>query len=407
MQDIEQHEFQTTARARRFFLVLVLGCLTAIAPLSIDMYLPALPSLSVSLHASTSVTQLSLTACLIGLAVGQLVAGPISDARGRRMPLLVGVAVYTVASALCAITPSVWILILFRLIQGLAGSAGLVIARAIVRDMYSGTLMTKFFALLMLVNGVAPIAAPIIGGQLLRFTSWHGIFIILGIVGLLMFLGVFFGVPETLPQTRRHVGGIKATGVAMKKLIQDRVFIGYSGAMGLVFAAMFSYISGSPFILQNVFGVSPQMFSVIFAVNGVGIILAGQIGAALSARYGERILFISGLALAGMGGVVLLGMLLSGAGLIGVLPPLFCVVSSVGIVSATGTSLAMQGQGTNAGSAAALIGVPQMLVGAIAAPLVGVGGSHTAVPMGLMITICALGAILCYWVLIRGSRSLE
>lgn len=392
--------------SRRRWLILVLGFLTAIAPLSIDMYLPSLPSLAADLHASTSVVQLSLTACLLGLAIGQLVAGPISDAQGRRLPLLVGVIMYTIASVLCAITSSVWILILFRLIQGLAGSAGLVISRAIVRDLYSGTEMTKFFALLMLVNGVAPIAAPVIGGQLLRFTSWHGVFIILGGLGVLMIIGVSFVVTETLPPMSRHTGGILATGVTMARLLRDPVFMGYVLAMGLVFAALFAYISGSPFVLQNVFGVSPQIFSVIFAVNGIGIIIASQVGAALSARYGESNVFIGGIVLAALGGVVLLGMLLSGAGLGGVLPPMFCVVSSIGIVSATGSSLAMQEQGANAGSAAALIGVPQMLTGAIVAPLVGIGGSHTSTPMGVTIAVCALGAVVCYWVLVRRHRKL-
>jgi MFS transporter, DHA1 family, multidrug resistance protein len=214
-------------------------------------------------------------------------------------------------------------------------------------------------------------------------------------------LGVIFGVPETLPPERRRTGGLRATGVTMARLVSDREFMGYACAMGLVFAAMFSYISGSPFVLQTGFGVSPQMFSVIFATNGLGIILAGQVGARLSLRYGETRLFISGLVIAGLGGVVLLVMLLAGAGLVGVLPPLFFVVSSIGIVGATGTSLAMQEQGENAGSAAALIGVPQMLVGAMVAPLVGLGGSHSSTPMGVLITICGLGASLCYWGLVR------
>lgn len=399
--DSDEQTLMRPSSSRRVWLIIVLGFLTAIAPLSIDMYLPALPSLAADLHASTSVAQLSLTACLLGLSFGQLIAGPISDAQGRRGPLLVGVVVYTISSLLCAVTSSVWVLILFRLIQGLAGSAGLVISRAIVRDMYSGSEMTKFFALLMLVNGVAPIAAPVIGGQLLRFTSWHGVFVILCGLGVLMILGVLFGVVETLPRARRHKGGIRATGMTMHNLLRDKVFMGYACAMGLVFAAMFSYISGSPFVLQNVFGLTPQMFSVIFAVNGLGIILASQVGAFLTGKYHEAQLFQGGLIMAGLGGVVLLVMLLFGTGIWGVLPPLFFVVSSIGIVSAMGSSLAMQEQGANAGSAAALIGVPQMLAGAIVAPLVGLGGSHAAMPMGVIIAICALGAIACYVVLVR------
>ncbi|PWK11560.1 multidrug effflux MFS transporter [Tumebacillus permanentifrigoris] len=393
------------AQSRRLWMVLVLGSLTALAPLSIDMYLPALPTLADDMHTTTSLAQLSLTFCLIGLAVGQLLAGPLSDARGRRMPLIVGILIYILSSLLCAVVPSIWMLIVLRFIQGASGAAGIVIARAIVRDLYAGTEMTKFFALLMLVNGVAPILAPVTGGQLLRVTSWHGVFIVLALLGVLMLIGVITSLPETLPLEKRSTGGIKKTLATMRNLLSDRVFMGYAWSQGLVTAAMFGYISGSPFVLQDLFGVSPQLFSVLFAINGIGIIIAGQVTARLAVRYGETRVFLGGLVYASIGGLGLLTMILTGAGLVAVMIPLFLVVSAVGIVGPTSTSLAMQNQGRNAGSAAALIGVPQLIAGAIAAPLVGLGGSHTATPMGMTIAIADVGAIVLYALLVRGRKS--
>lgn len=389
---------------RRIGMAAVLGFLTAVAPLSIDMYLPSLPALAKEIHTSTSMAQLSLTACLVGLAVGQLLAGPISDARGRRHPLLVGTLIYTAASILCAVTNSIYILIGLRLIQGLAGSAGIVIARAIVRDFFKGHEMTRFFALLMLVNGVAPIAAPIVGGQILRFTSWHGVFIVLAGLGCLMFGSVLFGLPESLPESRRQRGGIRHTIKTVVQLLQDRHFIGYAFTIGLVFAAMFSYISGSPFVLQGIFGLSPQMFSVVFATNGLGIIAAAQISSRVAGRVGEGKMLQTGLALASTASVVFLIMIAVRAPLFSVLPPLFFVVCSVGIVGPTATSLAMQEQGHRAGSAAAVIGVPQMLIGALVAPLVGIMGSQADLPLGILIPICDLGAFVCYLLLVRATR---
>ncbi|MGB8955806.1 MAG: multidrug effflux MFS transporter, partial [Tumebacillaceae bacterium] len=396
---------QESASSARLSTVLVLGSLTALAPLSIDMYLPSLPILAQDLNTSTSLAQGSLTSFLFGLALGQLLAGPLSDARGRRKPLIIGMILYVLTSLLCTVAPSVWLLLVLRFIQGLAGAAGIVIARAIVRDMYSGAAMTRFFALLMLVNGVAPILAPVAGGQLLRVTSWRGVFIVLGVLGLLMLLAVIFTLPESLRPENRSVGGIKKTFSTFRGLLTSRVFMGYALSQGFVMAAMFAYISGSPFVLQEVYGVSPQTFSLLFGTNGLGIIIAGQITGRLAARVGETKLLVAGLAIAAVGSVVLLTMIVTGAGLVAVMIPLFMVVSTVGIVSPASTSLAMQDQGRSAGSAAALIGVPPLIAGALVAPLVGIGGSQTGVPMGVVMMGCALGAVVCYVLLVRGRKS--
>jgi MFS transporter, DHA1 family, multidrug resistance protein len=392
---------QKPALSYQLWMVVLLGSLSAFGPLSLDMYLPSLPTLAKDLHTTASLTQLSLTFCLLGLSFGQLLAGPLSDVRGRRTPLLIGLAIYAVSSALCAFAPSVWILIILRFIQGMAGAAGIVISRAIARDLYSGSELTKFFSLLMLVNGAAPILAPIIGGQLLRVTPWTGVFLVLSAIGLAMFIAVRAGLPETLPAERRSKGGITNTLSTFRSLISDRIFMGYALSQGLVVAAMFAYISGSPFVLQEIYGASPQMFSLFFAVNGLGIIMTGQIAGRLAGRIGEGKLFISGLCLAFVGGTALLAVILMGAGLSAILPCLFVVVSSVGIVTTAGFSLAMQNHGESAGSASALLGLLSFVFGGIVAPLVGVGGSQTAVPMGVVIAAADVGSVLCYFILAR------
>ncbi len=384
------------AKSRRLWIAFVLGALSAFGPLSIDMYLPALPKLTEELHTNTSVAQLSLTACLIGLALGQLLVGPLSDVRGRKKPLLIALILYSVASILCAYSTSIWMLIFLRFIQGATGAAGIVISRASVRDMYSGTELTKFFALLMLVNGAAPILAPIAGGQLLHFVTWRGVFFVLFVIGILMWLAVSFGLKETLPRERRSPGGLKQTFSTFHLIITDRQFMGYAFSQGLVSAAMFGYISGSPFVLQEIFGVSPQMFSVIFAINGVGIIIASQLTGRLAGRVSELKLFIIGISLCAIGGVILLFVVLLDAGLYAVIPSLFIVVSSVGMVGTTSFSLAMQNQSETAGSASAILGLLPFILGAIVAPLVGLGGSHTAVPMAIVIAGCGIGAVLVY-----------
>ncbi|WP_335442580.1 multidrug effflux MFS transporter [Neobacillus drentensis] len=395
---------EVLSRSQRIWMAIVLGSLAAFGPLSIDMYLPALPNIAKDFHTNASSVQLSLSFFVIGLASGQLLTGPISDVTGRRKPLLVGLIIYFIVSLLCVFSPSIWGLIILRLIQGFAGSAGIVISRAIVRDLYSGSELTKFFSLLALVNGLAPILAPIIGAQLLKAFPWQGVFIVLSIIGLIMFFVILFGVRETLPEEKRSAGGIKNTFYPFLKLISDRSFMGYALAQGLVFAGMFAYISGSPFVIQDIYGASPQMFSLIFAINAIGIMINSQTAGRLAGRIPETKLFKIGLGMSSIAGIVLLLLLFLQAKLIFVLIPLFFVVSSVGMVNTAGFSLAMQSQGKNAGSASALLGVTSFAFGGIAAPLVGIGGGQTAIPMGIVIVCAGCGAVLSYRILVKRNR---
>lgn len=384
------------SRLKLMVLVLILGSLAALGPLSIDMYLPGLPDLTADLETSTSHAQLSLTACLLGLAAGQLLVGPLSDVRGRKKPLIAAMLCYMAASLLCAFSPTIWVLVFLRFIQGASGAAGIVISRASVRDMSEGTELTKLFSMLMLVNGAAPILAPIIGGQLLNFVSWRGIFAVLAGIGILLWLAVLFSLPETLPKNRRADGGTRKTVKTYHMLLRDKEFMVLAFTQGLIMAAMFAYISGSPFVMQNIFGVSPQMFSLMFAINGVGIIVASQTTGRLAGRIAERKMLVFGLCWASAGSALLLISSVFQTGLPGILSGLFLVVSSVGIVGPTSFSLAMAKQEGQAGSAAALLGVLPFLLGATAAPLVGIAGSGSELPMAIVIFICDSLALLLF-----------
>ena len=389
--------------SKRWKLAAILGTLAAFAPLSIDMYLPALPHIASELHTTPSFVQLSLTFFMLGLALGQLLVGPLSDVRGRRTPLLIGLAIYSVASLLCAFSPSIWFFIALRFIQGLSGAAGIVLSRAIVRDIYSGLEMTKFFSLLALVNGIAPILAPIIGALVLLFAPWKAVFIILSLIGVVMFFLVLFSLPESLPVESRSVGGLMQTTKTFKQLILDRSFIGFALSQALVSAVLFAYISGSSFVLQNVYGTSPLVYSLIFGLNGVGIATASQITGKLADRISEVKLFFAGIIMAVFGSITLLVLLAFQANLYLILIPLLIAISSIGVVSTTGNSLALQSQGKIAGSASALLGLLQFSFAGIVAPLTGLG-HNPSLSMGIVMTVVSLGAVLSFFLLVSRKQ---
>ena len=367
-------------------LALVLGGLTAFGPLSIDMYLPAMPLMAGDLHAADATVQLTLTSFVLGLAIGQLVIGPLSDSLGRRRPLLAGLALYVVGSLLCAIAPTSGVLIAARALQAVGAAAGLVIARASVRDLFSGVAMARFFSTLMLVNGVAPVLAPVLGAQLLGWTSWRGVFVTLAVIGALLLAVVALLLPESLPEGLRSPARPGAVLRTYARLLTQRSFVGYALASGLMFAAMFAYISGSSFALQGVYGLSPQQFSLVFGLNGVGIIAMGGVNRRLVGRVSEHTLLLAGLSIAAAAGLGVLAAVVFHLGLVGLLVPLFLLVSTVGMVMPNATSLALADQARSAGAASALLGVLQFVIGGgLATPLVGLGGPGTALPMAAVI----------------------
>src|SRR4051812_1216698 len=368
-------------------LVIVLGAVNAIGPLSIDMYLPAFPDIARSLSTSAAQVQLTLTACVAGLALGQLVVGPLSDRLGRRLPLIAAMAIYAVASVCCSIAPSAPVLMALRFVQGLAGAGGVVIARAVVRDLRSGAAAVRLFSSLMLVTGLAPILAPLAGGQVLALASWRGIFIVLATLSALLALIVALGLRETLPPERRSDRGLRRTLAIMRALLRDRWFVGHALAGGLGFGALFAYISGSSFVLQGIYGVSPQLYSVLFAVNGLGLIAGSQLNARLVGRFGPAKLLRAGLlSITGSAAALLAVVTAGGLGVWAVLVPMFVIVSSLSFVLPNSTALALADHADVAGTASALLGVGQFLIGAVVAPLVGAGGTESAVPMAGVMT---------------------
>jgi DHA1 family bicyclomycin/chloramphenicol resistance-like MFS transporter len=394
-----------TLRRTGLLVTFVLGGLTATPPLAMDMYLPSLPEVTASLHAPAATVQLTLTGCLAGMALGQLVVGPMSDKWGRRRPLLFGLVVYIVATALCALAPSVEALVAFRLVQGLAGAAGIVIARAVVRDLYDGVAMARFFSTLMLISGVAPIVAPLLGGQILRVTDWRGVFVVLTGVGIALTALVWMRLPETLAPAERHGGGVAVAFRSMRSLLADRVFTGYTIAGGFAFAALFAYISASPFVIQDIYGASPQTFSLLFGLNSVGLVIAGQInGKVLVGRVGLDKVLAAGLAVITLAATALLLISTGVLGRVGLAPvatALFVLMSAMGITLPNTQTLALMRTRNHAGAASALLGTSSFLIGAVASPLVGIAGEHTAVPMAVVQLAAALVAAACFVALCR------
>ena len=373
--------------------VVVLGLLSTFGPLSLDLYLPALPQLADDLGASASLAQLSITACLVGLAVGQLVAGPLSDRLGRRRPLIVGLIAFLLASVACALAPTAAVLVLLRLVQGLAGAAGIVISRAIARDLYSGRALMIFFSRLLLVAGLAPVIAPVLGGQLTRIMTWRGIFGVLAGFGAVLLLAGLFGLKETLPPERRIVGSFGRTLQGYNTLLHDRFFVGCALSSGLAGASMFAYIAGSTFVLQRIYGMSPQGFSLVFGCISLGLVTAAQGGARLALVWPLPRVLGFGLTINLFGATALLITVISGLPLRALIGALVIMVCAVGLIFPTANALAMADYPDLAGTASSLQGLSQFVFGAVAAPLVGIAGEQTALPLGIVATSVSLCAM--------------
>ena len=391
--------------AGRHFAVLtvLLGGFTAFGPLSMDLYLPAFPELAADLGASQAAVQLTLTADVIGLVVGQLVLGPLSDARGRRRLLIGSTLVCAVASVLCALAPSVGWLTVWRFLQGASGGGGIVLARAVAADIASGVEAARLFSVFMTLSSVAPIAAPVLGGVLLAATgSWRPMFWLLAVISLVLAVATWRAIPETLPAERRHTGGLRSTGRAFIELARDRVFAGYALTVAFAYASLFGYISGSPFALQEVYGLTATQFSLVFALNAVGMIVLGLLNARLVRRFPVRRLLLIGLVASTVAAVILVVVVAGGLGVLAVLPPLFLVVASRGLVSANATVLGVK-RAPAAGAASAVLGACMFGGGIVVSPLMALGGEGTAIPMAAVVAGGALAALLATVLLTRGA----
>ncbi|MFF1573550.1 multidrug effflux MFS transporter [Leifsonia sp. NPDC058292] len=372
-------------RAGRWLATLLL-VLTVFGPISMDLYLPALPALTSELGAATSLAQLTVTACLIGLAGGQLVAGPLSDRYGRRGPLLIGIAAYVIVSVLCAISPTVEVLIAARLVQGLAGGVGIVIAQAAGRDVYDGGRLIRFYGRLTVIGGFAAIVGPLLGGALTILMDWRGLFLVLAVIGAAILAWAAFGFPETLRNAERTTGGFVRTGQDLRLLFRDRRFVGAVLAQGFVYAALFAYLSGATYVLQGVYGLSPQQYALAFGLNSAGFMVFGYLAGRASERWSVIGTLVVGLILAaaGAGGLLAAGM--THLPLVVVIVSLLLLVSGTAITSPPSTTLALCDYPQIAGTASAVLGAARFAFGGIAAPLVGVAGALSILPLGMVTT---------------------
>ena len=390
----------------RLWLTIFLGVMTAIAPLSTDMYLPALPEVQADFGVSTSLVQLTLTMTTLGMALGQILAGPLSDLVGRRRPLFVGMLVFIGATLGCVLAEDIYLFLFFRFCAGFAGASGIVIARAIARDVCEGAELTRFFAVLMMVNGFAPIIAPVIGGQILLFASWRETFVLLTLVGVFL-AGAALIYQETLPQEARSANMTDSLKI-FPMLLRDRYFLGHCLLQCFVFGAFFSYLSGSSFVFQNVYAVSPQVYSMIFAVIGAGLLLAGVLPARLAGRVPDVVMLKYAVLVPLFGSILLLAGFCLSAPLAVILVVLFLTIVPLSVMGAASFSLALSRQGKNAGSASALIGCFSMLLGACMMPVVGIAGDHTALPMGIVMLSCyGLGTAVFYGMIAAEHRTMR
>lgn len=394
---------KTNTHQVKFALLLAVFC--AFGPFTVDMYLSSFPEIMKFFGTNASMVQASLTSALLGLSLGQIVIGPLSDVHGRQKPLLFSMILFFISSVGCAISPNVEVFIVLRFIQGFSASAGLVIARAIVRDLYNGVELTKFFALLTTITSVTPLLSPLAGSAVISFTSWVGVFIVTGIVGIYLTIMTVWKVKETLPIENRISSHFKELVKNYKTLLQDRKFMGYGLASGILFGGCFAYISGSPFIYQNIYGVSPQMFSILFALNGISLMLGAQFVKRLAGRTTPHTIFLIGLLSSLISSIAVLIVVLSHGPLAALVISLFLSNAALGIVGPISFTLAIESQGHMAGSASALLGILPFLLGSFTSPLVGMAGEYSAIPLGVIIFATSLLAVFFNAVLIKSGKT--
>lgn len=379
-------------------LLTFLGMISAMSPLSTDMYLPGLPQLQADFGVSASLAQLTLTMTMAGMAIGQVAGGPLADRYGRKGPLLLGMVGFFLMSTACYLAESIYWFLAFRFAQGFCGAFGIVISRAIARDVRSGAELMKFLAILMMVHGLAPVLAPVFGGQLLLFMPWRGVFAVLAGIGLLLTIFTLI-YKETLPKDKR-IPSIAGSFGSFIELLHDRYFLGHCLVQCFVFGSFFSYLAGSSFLFQNVYGVSAQTFSFIFGSIGLGLMILGSLPAKMAGAV-EGVVMLKWALIVPVGGSILLlaGFLLE-APIWYTVPVLFTTIVPMSVMGASSIALALSKQGKNAGSASALLGFFSMILGGACMPVVGIAGDHTAIPMGCLMVAGYVLALLSFYRLI-------
>ncbi|OBI83849.1 Bcr/CflA family drug resistance efflux transporter [Mycobacterium sp. E740] len=381
-------------------MILVLGVMVALGPLTIDMYLPALPRIAEELGVSSSVAQLTLTGTLAGLALGQLVVGPLSDSLGRRRPLMAGIVLHMLASLLCLFAPNIEVLGVARGLQGMGAAAAMVVAIAVVGDLFSGTAAATMMSRLMLVLGVAPIVAPSLGAAVLLKSSWHWVFAALVVIAAALLLVAALALPETLPAAHRRPLEVRGIAKTYVGLLCDPKFVVLVLVAALGMSGLFAYIAGAPFVLQGGYGLDQQAFALVFAAGAVALIGATQFNVVLLRRFSPQAIALWALVVACVGGAVFVGLAVARTGgLLGFVLPVWVVLAAMGLVLPNAPAVALSRHNEAAGTAAALLGAAQFGVGAAVAPLVGALGNDEfalalVMTVGMVIALFALALTL-------------
>ncbi|MCZ4517539.1 multidrug effflux MFS transporter [Rhodococcus ruber] len=398
MTDTSAPVTEPTSR-ERLRVILVLGALIALGPLTIDMYLPALPAIADDLNTPSSAVQLTLAGTLVGLALGQLVIGPLSDIVGRRLPLIVGTGVHILASVACIVAPNIAVLGGLRVVQGLGAAAAAVLAMAIVRDLFTGRAAATVLSRLMLVMGVAPVLAPSLGGAVLLVGSWRLVFAALAILGVGLMTLAIVSLRESLPPERRRASGVMPVLRTYRSLLRDAQFVVLVLVAALAMSSLFAYVAGSSFVLQEEFGLDEQQFAIVFAAGAISLIGASQLNVLLLGRFAPVQIVLSALSFGVVAGGVMVALAVTETGgMAGFVVPLWFVLGAVGFVMPNAPALALSRHGEAAGGAAALLGAAQFGLGAIVAPVVGaLGNDAVAVSTTMVVTsaaaLIALGVI--------------
>jgi DHA1 family bicyclomycin/chloramphenicol resistance-like MFS transporter len=395
------HPGDSLTRRQRAVYVIVLGALTALGPFTIDLYLPAFPQVEADLGVSTAAIQLTLTATTIGFAFGQLLVGPWSDSVGRRLPLVLATSLHVAASLGVALSPDITWLMAFRVLQGFGAAAGGVVAMATVRDLFGGYPLVRMLSRLSLVNGLAPILAPVIGSQLLLVMPWRGLFVVLAIYGVVIVIAASLLIVETLPPARRVDKGHATFRDRYRVLFADRVFIGVAIIGGMSFSGLFAYLSASPFLFQEVYGLDPQGYGLSFAMNSLGVVAGVQISSRLAKRIAPQwILSVSTLVLLGSS-IAIIVLDIAGAGFWGTVVPLWFFIAACGFGFPMVQALALANHGKEAGTAASLLGAVNFGLAGLLSPIVGLFGISNAVPMGGMMALTSVVSIATLWLVVQ------
>ena len=402
---VHPQTFNDFSRGRRTAIIAILGGLWTLGSFATDLFLPAMPKAAEALGASESAVALSVTTFLIGLGLGQLIAGPVSDGRGRRPTLLAGLVVFTASALVCLVAPSVEVLVAVRLVQGAAAAFGLAIPNAMVTDYARGRAAARLFSSIVIIGGVAPLVASLTGAQMLRLLGWRGPFVALTAIGVFAVVCVVLWLPESLPREKRSAGGLGAAFGTMARLSRDGRFMGYTLTGAFVYMVFFAYLGGSTFVYQHLYGISPTTYSLLFAANALGMMVAGQANHRLLARFSPRTLLAAGLiAIAGAGVAVFVSALTGAFGLWGLAVPFFVIVASMGVILPDLTALTLSLHPEVAGTAAAYFGGLRLGLGALVVPLIGIGGTISATSMAVMMAVSGVAALVLFAFTARRTR---